>query len=65
MDAPDMTVAVDVRRSRWLTPKNALIVFLLLVQTAMLLWLMWNEVDLQRHPATFDLPPATQQKVKP
>ncbi len=44
--------------SRWLTPKNALIAFLLLVQTAMLCFLMWNEVDLQRHPA-FVLDPVT------
>jgi hypothetical protein len=50
---------------RWLTPKNVLVVFLLLVQTTILLWLMWNEIDLQRHPATFDLPPVAAPRVKP
>lgn len=50
-------------RSRWVTPKNVLIAFLLLVQSGTMLWLMWNQIDMQRHPATFDLPPAV--KVKP
>lgn len=50
---------------RWLTPKNVLIAFLLLVQTIVMLWLMWNEIDMQRHPATFDLPPVAAPKVKP
>ncbi len=51
--------------SRWLTPKNVLIAFLLLVQTATMLWLMWNEIDMQRHPAMTIDPPYQVTKVKP
>jgi len=53
-------------RSRWLTPKNVLIAFLLCSQTATLFWLMWNEIDMQRHPAMItEIAPVMTPKVKP
>lgn len=55
-------------KPKWITPKNVLIAFLLLVQTATMLWLEWNQIDMQRHPSMTigDLPVVIQQpKVKP
>ncbi len=50
---------------RWFTPKNALIAFLLLSQTALLGFLVWNEIDQERHPVPiFTLPPVTSPKTK-
>jgi hypothetical protein len=43
---------------RWLTPQNVVTAWLMLVVTAVLAFLLWNQIDMQRHPATFDLPPA-------
>lgn len=51
---------------RWFTPKNVLIAVLLLNQSAILFWLLWNQIDMQRHPAmTVDpSPPCTCTRVK-
>jgi hypothetical protein len=55
----------DEPRARWLTPTNVLIVFLLLAQTATMLWLEWNEIDMQRRPPQVIEACYPQPKVKP
>ena len=52
-------------RARWLTPKNLLIAFPAChAESAMLGFLMWNDVQASRQPI-FTLPPVTQEKGKP
>jgi hypothetical protein len=52
-------------RARWLTPKNLLIAFLLVMQAAVLLFLLWNEIDAERHPALTIDPPCVTAKGRP